>query len=483
MSGLRRRLGVGPRSLRVKLLSIGLLLALLPLLLLAIAGTYEDMLVAQDLRRLKAAAAQAHTTAPAGLAALGRRMRAEIALLDAGGQVTARSHTMIGALERSAVGALGERLMGNAPAESLEEADRGGGPWAERTEVKAALAGTAASRTRASPSTETLVIALAEPSAGGALYLLTGSHRGVRRLLFLRRELAQLVVYELLLALPLLLLFAFRIVRPIERLADAVHRYPAATLADPALLARNDEIATLARILADMAADIERRRQQAADLGADLSHEFKNPLASIAASAELLQTSKALTPERVALVSSTIGQSVERLRRSLDDLMALLRLEQAVPAEAREPVAYAALIDEVLGEYRSDGRYADWRFTRTVEDDARPALNRARWAELLRNLIDNALVQPALQKEIIVTVERTPGGLVTAVRDHGPGISPENQRRIFQRFFTARPPGAPPGTGLGLSVVETIARAHGGRVEVQSQPGQGATFVVYLPVL
>jgi two-component system, OmpR family, sensor histidine kinase ChvG len=480
---LRPRLGAGPRSLRVKLIGIGLVLALLPLVLLALALLYEQWLVGRLRHRLQAAAEQSAGAAEAELPALGRKLRVEIARLDGQGRVVARSRTMEAALERGPVDRIGERLVGSGPAESLEVADAEGGPWGERDEVKAALAGTVTPAERHSSSTQTIVVALAQPRpGGGAVYLLTATHRGVQRLVFLRRQIYLLVLYEVLLALPLVLLFAFRIVRPIERLADAARRYPAVPLADEKLLGRNDEIATLARILATMAADLERRRQQAADLGADMAHEFKGPLASIAASAELLSTSKALTPERLALVSGTIEKSVERLRRSLDELLALLRLEQAVPAEAREPVGYREFLGSVLDDYRGDPRWAGWRFTLAGEVDGPVSLNRARWAELLRNLIDNALVQPAEQKEIVVSVRRRDGMLATSVRDHGPGVSAENREKIFRRFFTARPAGAAPGTGLGLSVVETIARAHGAHVEVGAPEGGGAEFTVVLPL-
>jgi signal transduction histidine kinase len=478
----RPRLGAGPRSLRVKLIGVGLALAILPLLLLAFASTYEELLVGRLKQRLTAAADQAARAPAEELPALGRRLHLEIARLDGQGRPVARSHTMGLALERGPLDRIGERLVGKGPPESLEAADGESGGWGEREEVRSALGGTAASRVRTSPSTETVVVALAQPlPGGGALYLLTGSHRGVQRLIFLRQQIYLMVLYEVVLALPLVLLFAFRIVRPIERLADAAHRYPAVPLADEALLRRNDEIATLARILSTMAADLERRRQQATELGADMAHEFKNPLASIAASAELLSSTKALTPERVALVSSTIERSVERLRRSLDELLALLRLEQSVPAEARESVELRPFLEGLLDDYREDPRWADWRFTVVVEGPPALSLNRARWAELLRNLIDNALVQPATRRELVITVRREGDGLVTSVRDHGPGISPDNQKKIFQRFFSARPPGVPAGTGLGLSVVETIARAHGGHVEVASPADGGAELRVVLP--
>jgi signal transduction histidine kinase len=91
-------------------------------------------------------------------------------------------------------------------------------------------------------------------------------------------------------------------------------------------------------------------------------------------------------------------------------------------------------------------------------------------------------VQPAGERRIELGARIEKDTLVTSVRDAGPGISPDNQRMIFRRFFTQRPPGVAPGTGLGLSIVESVAHAHGARVEVESQPGHGATFRVILPV-
>jgi signal transduction histidine kinase len=157
-----------------------------------------------------------------------------------------------------------------------------------------------------------------------------------------------------------------------------------------------------------------------------------------------------------------------------------------MPGESRQPVPYGALLGELADEYRRDPRAASWTFVveATAEAAARaPALNRRRWAEMLRNLIDNALAQLSAERRIVIGA-RVDGGklLVTTVRDSGPGISRENQAKIFRRFFTQRPAGMPPGTGLGLSIVDSVARAHGGRVEVSSEPGQGAEFRVVLPL-
>ena len=488
----RHRLAIAPRSLRFKLVVLGLVVSLLPLALLGVAWLYERVVIADELARLRAAAEEVRVAPFDHLTPLGARLRVEIARFDAAGNVVARSRTMLAALDRSALGRVGETIVGEAPPETLAAADAELGPWPERPEVQSALAGTSASSARLSRSAETLMIALAEPApGGGAVYLLAGSHRGVRRLVAARRPLVQLAIYEVVLVLPLLLLYGLRVVRPLSRLADAARRYPAAPLADPALLRRGDEIATLAHTLSAMASDLEERRRQAADLGADIAHEFKNPLASIAASAELLASTKTLTADRVELISATITASVERLRRSIDELLALLRLEQAVPDEAREPTPFAEFLTEVLADYRRDPRCAGWTFTLVISDqDAAalgatpPLLNRRRFAELLRNLIDNALVQPAARREIIVGARRVGGQLVTSVRDFGPGIAPENRERVFQRFFSARPEGAPLGSGLGLSVARAIAHAHGGRVELgpsRSDGEPGAELLVIVP--
>src|SRR5262249_16640248 len=142
-------------------------------------------------------------------------------------------------------------------------------------------------------------------------------------------------------------------------------------------------------------------------------------------------------------------------------------------------------IEALADEYRRDPRAAGWTFDVEVAPEAArtaPVINRDRWREMLRNLVDNALVQPAADRRLVLSAKVETGALVTSVKAAGPGTSPENQRKIFRRFFPQRPAGAPPGTGLGLSIVESVARAHGAKVDVESQPGQGATFRVTLPL-
>ncbi|MFO0572447.1 MAG: HAMP domain-containing sensor histidine kinase [Polyangia bacterium] len=493
------------RSVRATVLIGALFLVTLPLLLLLLAFGYERWLIGRAEVRLRATAAALATLA--GADARAARARADgitLRVLSLQGALLADTGAL--AVEHSLLGGLAERVLGGDPdephaparAQDLAQVEAALGPLASRPEVQAAMRGAPQLRVHAAPAQPIVVFALAAPRPdGGVDYLTLASRRGVRRLLGLRGELLKLTLYQLVLALLSALWLVRRLVRPIEALAQSARTFAGQPLASQALLRRGDELGALARALHELVQDLEARRQATADLGADIAHELKHPLAVIATSAELLgrgdkkdepagapaaaaASDPAAERARHELISRSILQSVERLRRALDDLLGLLRLEAEVLDEPRSQVDYRDYLERVLDEYRP--RRPDIRFVLEVApgvDKARIAPER--WADLLRNLIDNALVQPPSRPELTVSARRIAGGIETAVRDFGPGISPGNLEKIWRRFFTQRPPGTPPGTGLGLSIVQTIARAHGGRVTAESQPGEGATFRAFLP--
>jgi two-component system sensor histidine kinase ChvG len=476
-----------PRSARLAIWTASLALVALPLAVLVGVALYEQLIVGRYHARLSALARQVAEDPNADLDAIGRREGVEIIRLDRAGAARSRSATEGAAFGRSALGGwLESRLdrMGvgmSASAATFEQVDAELGPHAQREEVVAALHGEADFAAHVTHEGDAVMFSAAAPTADGAVVVMKGSLRGLRRLLLFKGELLKLMVAQASFAALIIFLLSRWLVRPLEHLAAAVRTFPAQSPAAvaPALEARPDEIGELARAISQLAGSLETRRRAAADLAADLAHELKNPLATIAAASELF--SPGASDERRALVQSSIGEAVQRMRTTTDELLRLMRLEVALGEQPREEVDYPAFLDGVLGAYRRDPRWSGFTFTFEGEPSVRVRIAPTAWEALLRNLLDNALVQPAQRREIVVRARAEGSAVVTSVTDFGPGVSEGNREKIFRRFFTQRPEGAPPGTGLGLSIVQAVAEAHGGRVGVSSPPGEGATFQVWLP--
>jgi two-component system sensor histidine kinase ChvG len=354
------------------------------------------------------------------------------------------------------------------------------GPIEQRPEVLAALQGEEAFEVHVS-SGQTVAMTLAAPLKKGSVVVLTkASHRGVRELLDRRRELMRLTLYQAVAALVAAFALGHWLIRPLDRLATAAQRHPPRPIDMPELAARQDELGKLARALTELTASLDARRKEAVDLAADLAHEFKNPLATIAAAAEHLGTTRALTDEKRQLLASASSSAASRLLATTEALLSLARLEASLPAEQRERVDYRAFLEALLAEYRANPSNEGIAFELTGELGEITVV-RSAWQRLMRNLLDNAVVHAAPKGKVSVEVRVEKAAVVTAVTDSGPGVSEGNRDKIFRRFFTVRPEGQPNGTGLGLTIAQAIAVAHGGTVTLASPPGAGARFEVRLP--
>ncbi len=474
------------RSARLAIVSAAMVLVLLPIAALLIAYGYERWLMFRFEGALDELAAEA--VDHADLSSLAQRGHVELFRIDRSGNVVDRSDTRHPVVNPSAIAAAQRaftELFGEpVPIDPWIRLDAETGPVPHRDEVRAALGGSSAFRMRETLARDAVLFSFARPDRdGGAIYVQTASLRGLRRLVSLRSELLKLSLYQLAAAVVFALLLGRWLVKPLERLADGAAAYPSATIADPKLLQRGDEVGQLARSFDALTHTLEERRRATVELAADMAHELKNPLATIAASAELFGTTRDPSPEKRALLEAQITGAVERLRAATDELLSLVRLEATLPELPRERLDYAHFLDEVLEEYRRDPRYEDFVFKVAVAADAREVqLIPSAWKRLLRNLLDNALVQPSARRELHLDARRSGGFLELRIRDFGPGISEGNRDKIFRRFFTQRLEGAEAGTGLGLSIVQAVARAHGGEVTLEETDGPGATFRVATPL-
>lgn len=477
------------RSARTGLVLASLALVLVPLGAMLLAWGYEGWLIASYRERLSTIAAEARAQwrpSSGALHALAGKYGVMLRIVGPDGEV--EEIVPGGAGDDSFwVKGLFERVSdawAKPPVhENLAVAEQGFGPLMSREEVVTALGGAEGFDVHLSASGETAAMVLASPLPDGRVLTVTkASHRGVRRLLALRKEMARLALYQAASAMVVGLLLARWLVHPLKALAQAAARYPGEPLATPELLTRKDELGQLARSMAGLAASLERRRREAVERAADLAHEFKNPLAAIAAAAEHLSTTRELSMEKRQMLSDVSASAAQRLLSTTEALLALARLEAALPQEPRSSVDYREFLERLLDGYRKDVRWEGFELRLTVAAEAGSvSIVPKAWQQLLRNLLDNALVQPSQTRRVEVDVTAGSGAVVTRVKDHGPGVSAGNRDKIFRRFFTDRPPGAPAGTGLGLSIVQAVAEAHGATVELASEVGPGATFVVTLP--
>lgn len=225
------------------------------------------------------------------------------------------------------------------------------------------------------------------------------------------------------------------------------------------------EVAELGVSVARMTDSLQDRLRYIGEFAGSVSHEFKTPLSTLKGTIELLREDEDMPASQKALFLDNAAQETERLERLVTGLLRLARAEEALP---REPVELDPLLAAVVA--RTPGA--------ALVGHAGGVQGSAAELELLfGNLVENARRHGGPQAHIQVQAQRVAGQVLIDVTDDGPGISPANLPRIFDRFFTTE---RTAGTGLGLALVRAVARAHGGEVGVQSQPGC-TRFRVRLP--
>jgi len=232
-----------------------------------------------------------------------------------------------------------------------------------------------------------------------------------------------------------------------------------------------DEVGRLSRAFASMLAALTRSRDQQQRLVQDAGHELRTPLTSVRANIDTLRRHPDLAAGPRGQVLADLDSELRELSSLVEELVAL-----AVDRHDDEPEQTLAL-DQLVERAVDRARR---RSGRTILVGARPATVLARPQQLLRavgNLLDNAVKFSPDGSPIEVTVG--PGGL--KVRDHGPGIGPEELPRVFDRFHRAVEARSLPGSGLGLAIVRQIVEDAGGSVSAANHPDGGAVFTVELP--
>jgi two-component system phosphate regulon sensor histidine kinase PhoR len=234
-----------------------------------------------------------------------------------------------------------------------------------------------------------------------------------------------------------------------------------------------------------VAAERERRLSALkSDFVANVSHELKTPLSLVRMFGELLLSGRVASDEKRREYLQIILNESERLTALIENVLDFAKFERGKSAfEFREGDVGQAVSRAVdVYRYRAEREGVD------VEVSIAPGLPRAMFDEralelLLMNLLDNALKYAKEGRKVKVDVRTAAHRLEIRVIDHGPGIPPQDRRRIFERFVrgTSGSEKQVRGSGIGLALVKHIAESHGGHTWVDSEVGRGATFVVTIP--
>jgi signal transduction histidine kinase len=216
-----------------------------------------------------------------------------------------------------------------------------------------------------------------------------------------------------------------------------------------------------------------------------VSHELKTPLTAIRMFAETLGMSRATDAQTQSEYLETIVNETERLTRLLNNVLDFSKIEQGKRTYKLEPTCLAEVVQAAARTFRYPLSQQGFQLRVEIESGL-PAVRVDADAieQAVLNLLTNAMKYSGESREIDLHLRRQDGRAVIEVLDKGVGIPREEQARIFEKFYRAPTHEnlRVPGTGLGLTLVEHIARAHGGYVEVQSEPGKGSAFSIHLPL-
>ena len=524
-AGLRLSSRTRLRSrIAARLLAFNLLVLFLPIAAILYLDVYEARLLdsqergmGQQARLLAASMSQANPpdaqAATALLGDLGERGEARLRIYDAAGTLLADSNRIAYSGEHSAPSypAAGsssrERLLYRFGAwmagtrrtlvewadgqvfrrrgEPPEHADPGGVP----PELRAALAGHYGAATRPTPGQRSLTLSIAMPirtahGVVGAVTVSQSTFRVLQALYDVRLRIFEVVVGSIAAAMWLTALAAATVVRPITRLRDEATALAERRNPLPGEFPdrkRADEIGDLAGALHQLTGRLDGYVRELERFASDVSHEFKNPLASIRAAAETASQSD--DPDERQRFLSMLIRDVDRLERLVSGVRELTRIDAQRDQEPTVQVDVTTVLSDVIQGLRlAHGDRPEVHLANEGSCSVRASLDRL--SQAFENVIVNARSFAPADTIVEVRVNRDGGACRIEIADRGPGIPEGHRDRIFDRFFSYRPDAATTErehAGLGLSIARTIIESYGGTIAAANRDGSGASFVIRIP--
>jgi two-component system sensor histidine kinase MtrB len=319
------------------------------------------------------------------------------------------------------------------------------------------------------------------PGAAAELYVVTVEDSLYADLGRLRNALLAGWVAVVLLAAGVGHTLARRTLEPVARASRAARAVAEGLLATRLPVRGRDEFGVWAESFNEMAAALEAKIRDLSQaqgrerrFTADVAHELRTPVTALVAAASLLREHLDQLPAEARRPAELLLADVVRLRRLVEELIEISRLDAGRVSVFRRPVDLSALLDTVV-------QARGW--TDQVEVTGEPVTVHAdprRLERVLGNLLANAITHGG--SGVTAAVRRSGAKVTVSITDRGPGIAPEHVPHLFERFYKADPSRTGAGSGLGLAIAQENARLLGARLRVESQVGVGTKFHVDLPL-
>jgi heavy metal sensor kinase len=279
-------------------------------------------------------------------------------------------------------------------------------------------------------------------------------------------------------------LLAHRALAPVAQITAAAKRIGAEHLAERLEESgTGDELDQLARTLNEMLERLDDAFRQIRQFSADASHELQTPLTILKGELEVALRVPRTATAYQGLLGSAL-EEIDRIALLVDSLMLLARADAGVLRMDQRPVELHHLVQDVYAQTQilAEAKGIDFQLG-PVECLVLPG-DDERLRRLLLNLVDNAIKYTPRHGLVTLALRRQGNQAALHITDTGIGLSPQEQTQIFQRFYRTREARlhSATGSGLGLCIARSIAMAHGGTIRLDSAPGQGSTFTVYLPL-
>jgi len=358
--------------------------------------------------------------------------------------------------------------------------------WPEA--VRARATGKTATTVRNAPDLTPVISAAVRMKNGGVLLASMNDRAFTHTVRSQRALIAGAMAVLVAISVFLSLFLARTIVRPLRRLAMAAHRVRLGRSREvnvPRLPSRSDEIGLLARAVSDMSQSLRHRIDNIEAFAADVTHELKNPLASLRSAVDGLD--RVDDPDLREKLKRIVREDVARLDRLISDIGEAARTDAELARATFERVDLGPLIEQLVHSWEARRETGDARlaFARPRKESAAVMGKPDRLARAINAIIDNAVSfsPPGALVEIAVT--RVGDEVRIRIDDEGPGVPLEAREAIFNRFHSVRPEGENFGrhSGLGLAIAQAIVNGHDGEIDVQDRDDapSGARFTIRLP--